>query len=162
MGCASQDHPRPTETPSSATPQRLIPAASGSFDDTDGNRYRDTCTLVVYIIADETRYPLPMKARGEFEIRLEDPNGKVIAKWNLGKDQVAASIRSLPPGPGYVFSLDLRASPTTGYTDKIDQGEAMMVVKFTPEHGEPIVARTSAPILIGPISTTGRPPQTSR
>lgn len=149
--CVSDQHRAP-ETPADATPVKIIPAASGSFVDTDGNRYRDSSTVVVYVLADSTRYALPMKARGEFNIRLESGGGDAIAEWTFDKAQTAAAVRSMPPGPGFVFDLDLRQSPRAKNTDRIDRGEASMVVTFTPEGGQALYARTSAPILIGPIA----------
>ena len=38
-----------------------------------------------------------------------------------------------------------------GYSDRINKGEASMVVSLKTEEGDTISARTSAPILIGPI-----------
>lgn len=151
-GCIADNSPRTPQTPTDARPGKLVPATSGSFQDTNGNQYRDTSTLVVYVLADASKYPLPMKAKGRFEVRLEDSAGGMIASWSFTKEQTAAAVRDLPPGPGFVFELDLRKSAATGYSDQINKGEASMLITFKPEAGgEPIVARTSSPILIGPI-----------
>src|ERR1043165_2813170 len=121
-GCVAEQR-RPAETPDEAKPVKIVPAASGSFVDTDGNRYRDSSTVVVYVLADSTRYAIPMKARGAFNIRLEDRTGLTLGEWSFDKAQTAACLRSMPPGPGFVFDLDLRRSSAAGHTDRIDRGE---------------------------------------
>lgn len=157
FGCVADNSPRPAPrpTPESARPGKLVLATSGAFQDSNGNQYRDTSTLVVYIFG-ESKYPLPMKPKGQFEVRLEDRTGVTIASWQFTMDQTTSAIRDMPSGPGFVFELDLRKSAAAGFSDKINKGEASMVVTFKPEGAggegtEPITARTSSPILIGPI-----------
>ena len=155
-GCVTDGPARPGRQPSDIRPAKLIPAANGSFADTDANRYRDSSTVVVYIMGDVPGYHLPIAVPGEFTIRLEDPRGKPVAEWSFDKTQTAAALGKLPPGPGYVFELDLRKSPMRRGSDVIEEPEADLVVEFTPEKGEPIKARTTAPIVIGPSNRAGR------
>ncbi len=148
-----RDTPAPAQAPADSRPGKLIPAASGSFQDTDGNLYRDSSTVVIYTFAESAKYQIPMRPQGEFQIRLEDNRGGLIASWSFSKEQTKAALRNLPPGPGCVFQLDLRQSAVTGFSDRINKGEASMVVTLKPDQGDPVTARTSAPILIGPIET---------
>lgn len=113
--------------------------------------YRDSSTVIIYTMAEASQYAIPIRPRGEFLIRLEDAKGNLIASWTFSKHQTAAATRNLPPGPGCIFELDLRKSPLTGRSDRINKAEASMVVSLKTEDGDTLTARTSSPILIGPI-----------
>lgn len=151
-GCVTDGPTRPRSQPSGVQPAKLITAADGAFTDTDANRYRDSSAVVVYVMGDSPGYHLPIRVPGQFTIRLESPRGQLIAEWPFGVAQTEAALRNLPPGPGYVFELDLRKSQVRGGTDIIDESEADLVAIFTTDAGNTIRARTSAPILIGPVS----------
>jgi hypothetical protein len=155
-GCVTEGPQRPQRKaqPSDVLPAKLVPTASVEFTDTDANRYRDSTTVVVYVMGDVPNYHLPLKVKGEFALSLQDPQGKVIAAWTFDRAQTAAALSGLQPGPGFVFGLDLRRSSLG--TDVVQTPEADLVVVFTPEKGDPIRARTSAPILIGPVGARGR------
>lgn len=150
--CVADGPSKPRSQPPSVRPTKLIPAADGTFTDTDGNRYRDSSALVIYVMGDAPGYHLPIRVPGRFTIRLESTQGKPIAEWSFDAAQTEAALRSLPPGPGYVFELDLRKSPTRRGSDVIEESEAELIAIFTPESGDAIRARTSATVLIGPVS----------
>ncbi len=154
-GCVSDAPPRQRQ-PADVHPAKLITAADGSFTDTDANRYRDSSMVVVYVMGDAANYQLPIKVAGEFLIRLEDPRGKVIAEWRFDKATTAAAMRNLPPGPGFVFELDLRRSRVRGGTDVMEDREADLIAEFRPEAGEMVKSRTSSPIEIGPVGRADR------
>jgi len=155
-GCVTEGPQRPQKQrqPSDVLPAKLVPTASVEFTDTDANLYRDSTTMVVYVMGDVPTYHLPLKVTGSFEVSLQDPRGRVIASWTFDKAQTAAALSGLQPGPGFVFELDLRLSSMG--TDVIESPEADLVVRFTPEKGETIRTRTSSAILIGPVSRRPR------
>jgi hypothetical protein len=150
-GCVADGPQRPQRQrqPSDVLPAKLVPTASVEFTDTDANRYRDSTTVVVYVMGDVPTYHLPLKVAGAFVLSLQDSQGRVIAEWTYDRAQTAAALSGLQPGPGFVFGLDMRKSSLG--TDVIQTPEAVLAVTFTPETGESIRARTSAPILIGPV-----------
>lgn len=148
-GCVADGPQRQSRRqPADALPAKLVPTASVEFTDTDANRYRDSATVVIYIMGDIPAYHLPIKAEGRFDLSLEDSRGKVVASWAYDKAQTAAALSGLQPGPGFVFGLDFRKSSLG--TDVTETPEATLVVVFTPLKGDPIRTRTSAPIIIGP------------
>lgn len=150
-GCASdRNHNQSRAQPEGVRPIKLIPAIDGAFIDTDGNKYRDSARLFLYIMGDSPRYQLPIRTTGTLSCRLEDVRGKLIAEWNLDAKAFLKAEHSLPPGPGYVVDLDLRAS--SAGTDRIERSEAELVVRMQPADGESLTARAGAPVLIGPIS----------
>src|SRR5688572_16329446 len=155
-GCVADGPQRPQKKrqPSDVLPAKLVPTASVEFADTDGNRYRDSTTVVVYVMGDVPTYHLPLKVTGAFALSLQDPQGRVIASWNFDREQTAAALSGLQPGPGFVFGLDLRKSSVG--TEVMEAPEADLVVVCTPENGEASRARASAAILIGPVGARGR------
>jgi hypothetical protein len=148
-GCASNGAPR--QAPSGVRPAALA-ITIGDFQDTDLNRYRDRTTAVIYIWGDSSNYPIPIKAKGSFEFRLQRHDGPVLATWNFDQAQTAAAERSLAPGPGYVFDLNLASVGA----EKIPDREAEILCTFTPAEGEPLRNHPSAPLLVGPVSSTER------
>lgn len=154
--CVSDGPTRPPRQPSDIRPAKLIPAVNGSFSDTDANRYRDTSSVYLYVMGDAPGYRIPIAVPGEVTIRLEDPRGRPVAEWHFDKAQTASALHNLPPGPGYVFELDLRKSPMRRGSDVTEDAEADLVAIFTPDQGEVVRARTSAPILIGPVGRASR------
>ena len=149
-GCAS-DPQRPRETPSEARPG-MIAMTAGDFLDTDADRWRDTTTVAAYVYAASGAYPLPMKARGSFQFRLEATGGTELAVWNFDERQTQAALRQLAPGPGFVFQLNR----VRGGASPIQDREAEILCTFTPLEGPPIRARPTAPLLVGPTSRESR------
>jgi hypothetical protein len=150
VGCVSADnrgHSAPP-TPSEATPGRVA-LTVGDFVDTDDNRYRDSTTVVAYIYAASSDYPIPMKVRGSFTFRLEDKTGATIAEWTFDERQTAEAQRDLAPGPGYAFTLSLVGN------DRREQNEAQLVCAFSPTKGQPIRTRAAAVVLVGPVGRSG-------
>jgi hypothetical protein len=148
-GCVDQrtgDAPRPT--PSSATPG-LIALTVADLSDTDNNGYRDTTTAAVYLHAQG--YPIPMKATGRFEFRLEALDGATLARWNFDEAQTAAALYDLAPGPGFIFDLSLLRLGS----DKLDAREGVLVCTFHPVRGEPLRSRPSGTIILGPTTARG-------
>lgn len=148
-GCASGGGHR--EAPSGIRPAALA-ITLGDFQDTDLNRYRDRTTAVVYIWGDSSSYPIPIDAKGSFEFRLQRHDGTVLATWKFDQAQTAAAERPLAPGPGYVFDLNLASVGA----EKIPDREAEILCTFTPLAGEPVRNHPSAPLLVGPVSSTER------
>jgi hypothetical protein len=151
-GCVSDSKPKASPAPWGATPGTLAPSAQ-NFVDTDGDRYRDTTTAVVYVYAD-SGYPISMKADGTFEFKIETPGGKTLAVWTFDRKQTRSALRELAPGPGFVFSLSLLDLGS----DRIEESEANLQVTFTPVDGKAIRRRLSAPLLIGPLSRSALAP----
>ena len=150
IGCANEQ--KAPQTPSSATPG-MIALTIGDFQDTDGNHVRDTTTAAAYIYAQSTAYPLPMRVKGVFEFQLQPRNGQNLPTWRFDEKETEAAVRQLAPGPGYVFQLSL----IRARAEQSVQREAEILCTFTPTGGQPIRARPSAPMLIGPdaIRPTG-------
>src|ERR1043165_2151281 len=132
-GCVSDQAPRAQSTPDSARPNDVVLVVP-SFEDTDGNHYRDRTRLVAYIYAESTRYPISMKADGEFEFKLENGAGKTLATWHFDRYQTREAMRKLAPGPAYVFDLSLLDVGT----DRLADTEADLLATFTPFKGDPI------------------------
>lgn len=130
----------PTGTPGT------VSASVSDFADTDANRFRDTGRVFVYVFQGAAENPVPMRATGSFEFRLERRDASVIHRWRFDAKQTAAARANLPPGPGFVFDLSLLGR------DQLQDSEAELVTIFTPERGTPIAARSRAVILIGPMS----------
>src|SRR5262245_24743994 len=98
-GCVSTSNtPRAQQTPASATPG-VVALTVPDFNDTDGNRYRDTTTVAAYVIADSTAYPIPMRAKGSFDFTLETRKGEKLAEWKFDERETAAALTDLAPGP---------------------------------------------------------------
>lgn len=145
---------RPTSAPDSAIPGVLALTAT-DFVDTDGNKYRDTSTIVIYIFPESAQYLLPMKAEGTFEFVLEDRSARPLARWNIGPDRAGAARRRLPPGPGYVFEISLLEFGS----DLVDLPEAELVATFIPDDGSrSLHARTQSPLLLGSVGRSGGVP----
>lgn len=155
VSCVS-DAPPVQRQPSEVRPVKLIPVADGIFADTDANRFRDTSRVVVYIMGDVPGYRLPIAVAGEFVIRLETRSGMSIAEWRFDQARTAEALHALPPGPGYVFDLDLRTARGMNGTDRTSETEADLVATFIPKVGEQVRVRTTAPILVGSVSRGDR------
>jgi hypothetical protein len=150
-GCGASTQQAGSRPPASATPGVLALTATDFFD-TDGNKFRDTSTIVVYIFADSAHYQLPMRAQGEFDFRLETPDGQPIGRWRFDRRQTEGARRDLAPGPGFVFELSL----LQGGTDRIAAPAAELIATFIPADGEqPLHARTQSPLLVGSVGRSG-------
>jgi hypothetical protein len=143
--CAS-DSARAPSTPATATPGVLAMTVS-DFVDTDANHYRDTTRTTVYIYANSSQYPIPMRITGKFEFILEDARGNRLYRWNFDEAQTAAAARMLAPGPGYIFDLSLLGA------DRIEATEGEIIASFTPKGGKPIYTRTNARVAVGGITS---------
>jgi hypothetical protein len=150
-GCGASTQQAGSRPPDSATPGVLAMTATDFFD-TDGNKFRDTSTLVVYIFAESASYQLPMRAEGAFEFRLETSEGQPIARWQFDRRQTEMSRRDLAPGPGFVFELSLLNSGT----DRIAAPSAELIATFIPaDGGQPLQGRTQSPLLVGSLGRSG-------
>lgn len=150
--CGGSGRTGPRTTPPRAMPERLVLVAQ-NFEDTNANRYRDTAVVYAYVYADSTRFPLPVEADGEFEFRLEDATGTTVAAWRFDHQQTRAARRRLGPGPGFVFTLSLLVEGN----DRLTATEADLVAAFSSPGGRTVYARTSAPVLIGPVNRSDLP-----
>lgn len=144
-GCVSEGGPRdPGPQPAGAVP-RAVTLIAPNFVDTNENQYRDSTSLVVYLFT--PGYAVPVTAAGSFQFRLLDRAARsTLATWDYPPEQVAAALRKLGPGPGYVFTLSLLDKGG----DAIDLPDAKLFCTFQPAGGgEPIRTESSAPLLIG-------------
>lgn len=124
-----------------------------NFQDTDDNRFLDTAPVVVYVFGDTRRYAVSLPAKGEFEFNLVDrTTGNSIRTWRFSQEVTEASMRTLPPGPGFTFVLSL----LEGGTDRLEYHEGDLTCTFRPASGDPLRARASAPVQIGQVMG-GRP-----
>ncbi|MFN0132322.1 MAG: hypothetical protein ACKVW3_07320 [Phycisphaerales bacterium] len=130
----------PTGTPGT------VSASVSDFTDTDANRFRDSARVFVYVFQGAAENPVPMRAKGAFEFRLERRDGTIIHQWRFNAKQTAAALANLPPGPGFVFDLSLIGR------DQLSDTEAELVTVFTPDRAQPLAARSRAVILIGSMS----------
>jgi hypothetical protein len=151
-GCASSrpgNQPSPPPRSGSARPDTLTIAAD-NFVDTDGNRYRDSAVVVVYLFSE--KHTLPMQVEGEFAFILQSHSGQRLAEWRFDRQATAAAMQQLPPGPGYIFQLSLLESGT----DRIEEREADLIAAFLPASSGPVApVRRGVPLLVGPV-TRGR------
>jgi hypothetical protein len=153
-GCSAAPHGSASRPPNDAEPGVLAITAT-DFIDTDGNKYRDTSTVVVYVFPESAEYHLPMRAQGSFEFFLEDPSGGVLTTWRFVEGQTIAARRDLAPGPGFVFDLSLLERGT----DRFNIPEAELVSVFTPsDGGKPLRSRTQSPLLVGSVGRSGGVP----
>jgi len=136
------------QTPSDAVPS-AVALSVGDFTDSDQNRYRDTTNITAYVYS--IAYPIPLPARGTFEFELQSTKGDVIRRWMFDQKQTADALREMAPGPGFVFNLSLVGA------DKLDLTEGEIVCTFRPLKCDPVRARPSAPIAIGPITRPRSP-----
>lgn len=140
--------PRP-QTSSTARPA-ILSLAADNFADTDGNRYRDSTIVVVYIFSEDQS--LPMRADGEFTFTLQGRSGRRLAEWRFDRQQTAAAVEQLPPGPGYIFELSMLESGT----DRTEEREADLIATFSlaqrDDRRPPVTLRRSVPLAVGPVS----------
>jgi hypothetical protein len=133
-----------------------IVVASDNFVDTDGNGYRDTTSVIIYVFSQERA--VPTSADGTFSFMLESIGGEPIVHWRFDRQQSAAALRQLAPGPAYVFELSLfDATRPDGVrtSDRLSISEADLLVTFTPavaegQQARPLRGRPGAPLLVGP------------
>lgn len=146
-GCVADKGRTASATPDTAMP-RVLSTVASDFVDTDGDRYRDSTEVVVYVFADTGRYPIPMRADGEFDFDLQDASGKSLHHWRFDRDKTRDALRQRAPGPGFVFELKLPKAR------QIETPEGELVVTFTPSArgSEPIRGKPTAALLIGPKS----------
>ena len=132
------------QTPSDAV-RAAVALSVGDFVDTHQNGCGDSRNITAYVYS--SRYPIPLAARGAFEFELQTTKGDVLTRWTFDEAQTAAARREMAPGPGFVFNLSMVGSDATETT------EAEIVCTFRPAgRGEPVRARPSAPIAIGPVN----------
>ena len=108
-GCASgQAKPRPK--PDMFGPQHppvQMQLNIGMPFDTDGNGFPDTVQAVAYMFPDSNLSKLPVRVEGSFEFVMFKTNGELMANWVFPPEQVKATGRLLPAGPGYPMFLRL-------------------------------------------------------
>ncbi len=137
--------------PADARAERVVPVVSGQFVDTDGNAYRDTNQVIVYVFTGGG-YAIPIEADGAFEFTLTDRAGRPIRRWTFTRDEAAQRRARLPAGPGFVFTLSLLSGEGG---DTVSEGEADLFGVFTPLSGDlPIRFRTSAAVVIGRVRSS--------
>ena len=147
--CAAE--PRTAQRPPADAAPGVLAITATDFIDTDGNKFRDTSTVVIYIFPESAQYQLPMKAEGTFDFVLES-RGQPVAHWQMDEDRSGAARRQLPPGPGYVFELSLHELGS----DKITAPDAELVATFTPFDGSrTLKARTPSQLLLGSVGRSG-------
>ncbi len=134
--------------PPDARAERVVPVVSGQFVDTDGNGYRDSNQVIIYVFTGGG-YAIPIEADGAFEFTLTDRGGRPIRRWTFTRDEATQRRARLPAGPGFVFTLSLLAGEGG---DTVNEGEADLFGVFTPISGDlPIRFRTSAAVVIGRV-----------
>lgn len=127
--------------------------AGSAFDDTDGNGWRDTLTVVAYLFSPGSDYPLSLRRDGAFTFRIVSAEQRPMAEWVFDRAATAAALRQdLPPGPGYVFTLDLRPQQREG----VPLREVWVKASFAPAAAEStspaMVERQSAgAVLVGEV-----------
>jgi hypothetical protein len=155
--CAPANHTRPAAQQALARgvyPDTLALTAD-NFADTDGNRFRDTTGVIVYLFAQNR--PIPVAAPGSFTFVLETSAGERLAEWRFDHQQTAAAGREFGPGPGYFFELSLFAADAGSRTDRLDHAEGELLVTFTPlptddrEDAPRPIRRRGTPLQIGPV-----------
>lgn len=142
--------------PARGTHPDTLALTADNFADTDGNRFRDTTSVIIYLFAEN--HPIPFVAEGSFTFLLETTNGQPIAEWRFDREQTAAALREFGPGPAYLFELSILKADAGIGTDRIADREGELVATFAPAAAkgteEPRrVRRRGTPVQIGP---TGR------
>jgi hypothetical protein len=172
-GCSAGDSTRSGAAGGSSSLRAVTPAAlvvaADNFVDTDGNGYRDTTSVIVYLFSQERA--VPTTAEGTFTFMLESMGGEPIVEWRFDRQQSAAAMRQLAPGPAYIFELSLfDASRPDGVrtSDRLSISEADLLVTFTPAVAEgqqtrSLRGRPGAPLQVGPRTRgrTGAPASSS-
>lgn len=115
-GCVVETHsaaperqkPRSTAPPKPAgiRPEQMTFSAGVAMD-SDGNGFRDTIPVVVYLFGDTRRYPLPLQAPGVFEFELIGADGARIGEWIFNEEETARSVGDSAAGVCYRFALRL-------------------------------------------------------
>lgn len=135
-GCVSDE---PTRRPPPAQPEQIAPSAVQIFlslpEDTNANSYVDTVMVTVYLFADG--YAPSVFVQGEFQFRLLNKDGTEVAQWTITREASQASVRRLPPGPGYMIQLNLLDRGT----DQIPSNPLDLYCSFTPTGGKTVHAR---------------------
>lgn len=109
-GCASSGT---TRHPSAAAGQLepiQVQLNIGLPSDSDGNGYPDTIQALAYLFpkpGDSKESKLPVHVKGTFEFAMQDPAGRVIARWIFPPDVVDDAARNLAAGVGYSMYLRL-------------------------------------------------------
>ncbi len=152
--CAPRAQGPSTEPPHATQDIRpaVVALSANNFEDTDGNRYRDSANVTVFIFSDSPRHPVAMEMLGEFDLTLTDATGTLLARWHFTAEQAERARGRFGPGPGFLFVLSLNDRGT----DKMETHEAQLSCVFTPPDGPPIQARSKASVLVGPAAQ-GRP-----
>jgi hypothetical protein len=140
-----------------------VVVAADNFVDTDGNRFRDTTRVNIYLFAHDQA--VPTTADGSFAFQLETLTGEPLVEWRFDRQQTAAALRQLAPGPAYIFELSLFDATTPDgqrASDRLNVNEADLLVTFipaTPQGQQPrlLRGRPGAPLQVGG-GTRGRQP----
>lgn len=135
-GCVSDE---PSRRPPPTQPEQIRPSAVQIFlslpEDTNANSYVDTVMVTAYLFADG--YDPSVYVPGEFLFRLMGKDGVEVATWTITEEAAQASVRRLPPGPGYMVQLSLLDRGS----DQIPANPLDLYCSFTPRGGKAVHAR---------------------
>jgi len=148
VGCETAAKPRGPRHPQPAQviATQLLPNASPSFSDTDGNGYFDALEIRVYVFAEA--YPeSSVSVPGAFTFRLIGKGGKLLREWTFDQAAAAAARRTMPAGPIHVFQLSLLGTPPG---DIIHESTAELATQFTPVQG-PVLTAPSNSLRVGRV-----------
>lgn len=110
VGCASSGTTHRDSAPGVKLQPIQVQLNIGLPSDSDGNGYPDTIQALAYLFpkpGDSKESKLPVHAKGTFEFAMQDPAGRVIARWIFPPDVVDDAARNLAAGVGYSMYLRL-------------------------------------------------------
>ena len=137
------------DEPEGLTIEHIVLSTDQFAVDSDGNGFADSFRVYVYLFPDESVYPKPVHRAGSMLFSLTDPDGKAIAEWVLGPEQLQHAIDPTLPLKGYSAKLNLLDAGS----DKLTITQADLTCRFIPEGGQAVRARGLTTVVIGP---TGR------
>ncbi|MCA9280720.1 MAG: hypothetical protein KDA30_01620 [Phycisphaerales bacterium] len=157
-GCVYDDDrppPKPApkpikmDEPAGLTVEHIVLSTDQFAVDSDGNGFADSFRVYVYLFPDEKVYPKPIHQSGSMLFSLTDRDGKTLAEWVLGPEELEHSIDGTLPLKGYSTKLNLLDAGS----DRLGITQADLTCRFIPEGGQAVRARGLTTVSIGP---TGR------
>lgn len=135
-GCTTSGGPSAGITsppPDDLTPIHLTLALMGDVEDTDGNRFPDTITAMVWV---QGNHPINITPPGAFTFRLFADDDVEVVRWEITEEMAQAAVadRKLV-GPSFLFRLNIRDQLSTDKMQPISLG---LSATFVPIIGDPI------------------------
>lgn len=141
------EHPDGPPLPVGRVSQVVVAAPRGEFIDTDGNGYRDSSLVAVYLMDMTMSRVITVAGDGTLKIFLNSESGQRLASWTFPVTPEPGMIQQAGYGWGYVFELNVNDVAT----DQFPHKSGGLVAIYIPATGDRNATTTgAASVVIGP------------